>query len=69
MPGITCPDIMHSVCIAPVWYHGGRSGSYTGDRHPEDYVYEHPEAFEPTPRKCGNCGEVTLCLKKEWLQG
>ncbi|KIM87710.1 hypothetical protein PILCRDRAFT_814400 [Piloderma croceum F 1598] len=54
---------------APAWYHGGRAGSYVGDRHPEEYVYEHPEAFETTPRQCGNCGEVKLCLKKEWLRG
>jgi len=53
----------------PAYYHGGRAGSYDGDRHPEEYVYEHPEAFEATPRACDNCGEVTLCLKKEWLRG
>ena len=67
MPCVGPHALIRSVCVAPAWYHGGRSGSYTGDRHPEDY--EHPEAFEATPRECGNCGEVTLCLKKEWLQG
>ncbi|KAJ6493560.1 hypothetical protein C8R47DRAFT_1176557 [Mycena vitilis] len=53
-------------CIMnPRWYHmSSRTGrSYKGDRHPEED--EEDEAFEEKPRKCGNCGEIKLCLRKE----
>ncbi|KAJ6518776.1 hypothetical protein C8R45DRAFT_949203 [Mycena sanguinolenta] len=50
----------------PRWYHmSSRTGrSYKGDRHPEDD--EDADAFEEKPRKCTNCGEVKLCLRKEY---
>ncbi|KAK7012221.1 hypothetical protein R3P38DRAFT_1585417 [Favolaschia claudopus] len=54
-------------CIMnPQWYHmSSRTGrSYKGDRHP-DYD-EDPDAYEEKPRKCGNCGEVKLCLRREY---
>lgn len=41
---------------------------YTGDRHPDpDTTYDLPrDAFEAKARKCKNCGEVALCLKKKY---
>lgn len=61
---------LHRSLAAPAWYHGGRKGYYNGDRHPEEYyLEENPEAFEGSHRKCGNCGEVKLCLREEWLRG
>lgn len=44
--------------MAPAWYHSGRRGAYDdpGDRHPEEYINDDPDAFEETTRECGNCG-------------
>ncbi|KAJ7252768.1 hypothetical protein B0H12DRAFT_1017978 [Mycena haematopus] len=56
-------------CImSPRWYHmSSRTGrSYKGDRHPDEEE-EEADAFEKKPRKCGNCGELKLCLRKEYL--
>ncbi|KAJ3896561.1 hypothetical protein GG344DRAFT_61302 [Lentinula edodes] len=48
------------------YIHGDQHQSYTGDRHPEISTSGYPEtAFEDKPRKCKNCGERKLCLKKE----
>ncbi|KAJ6581470.1 hypothetical protein B0H19DRAFT_1115329 [Mycena capillaripes] len=54
-------------CIMnPRWYHmSSHTGkSYRGDRHPDED--EDEDAFEEKPRKCGNCGEMKLCLRKEY---
>ena len=50
--------------MEPRWYHGHNGRSYTGDRHPEDQYPE--EVYEPEPRPCGNCGEVTRLFKEEF---
>lgn len=53
----------------PRWYHtNGRGVMYKGDRHPEIGHEFEDECFEPEPRKCGNCGEVTRLLKKEFCK-
>ncbi|KAF9025135.1 hypothetical protein BDZ89DRAFT_988689 [Hymenopellis radicata] len=61
-------------CIMePRWYHwsslpGGKR--YIGDRHPQYPLHPRENALklEDTPRPCGNCGEVNLCFKKEYLE-
>lgn len=54
--------------MSPRWYHSnGRGVSYKGDRHPEPKDEFPLEAFEAEPRKCGNCGEIALMLKKDYL--
>ncbi|KAH9950648.1 hypothetical protein B0H21DRAFT_706214 [Amylocystis lapponica] len=55
--------------MEPRWYHtNGRGQAYRGDRHPEPYGEPFPEeAYEPEPRECNNCGEVTRMLKQEYL--
>ncbi|KAK0454125.1 uncharacterized protein EV420DRAFT_1273366, partial [Desarmillaria tabescens] len=55
--------------MSPRWYHmssAPRGKVYRGDRYPpaED---EDPNVYEDKPRKCGNCGEIGLCFKKEFL--
>ncbi|KAI9069338.1 hypothetical protein FKP32DRAFT_1641079 [Trametes sanguinea] len=55
--------------MEPRWYHTDGNGKpYKGDRHPETYPgEEYPDEFyEPEPRACNNCGEVTRVLKKEY---
>jgi hypothetical protein len=51
--------------MSPRWYHSnGRGAGYTGDRHPEPDDEHAPEEYESQPRKCGNCGELALMLKR-----
>ncbi|KAJ7668336.1 hypothetical protein B0H17DRAFT_1087809 [Mycena rosella] len=54
--------------MAPRWYHmSSHTGrSYKGDRHPDEFEEENPDAFEKKARECGNCGEMKLCLRKEY---
>lgn len=62
-------NLLNRSRTAPAWYHGGREGAYVGDRHPEEYVDDNPDAYEAVARECGNCGKVKKCLKKEYLRG
>ncbi|KAG7448427.1 uncharacterized protein BT62DRAFT_1003143 [Guyanagaster necrorhizus] len=51
------------------WYHmssAPRGTVYRGDRHPPAADGD-PDVYEDKPRKCGSCGEISLCLKKEFL--
>ncbi|KAI0671123.1 hypothetical protein C8Q78DRAFT_973674 [Trametes maxima] len=55
--------------MEPRWYHTDGNGKpYEGDRHPAAYDDEQypEEVYEPEPRACTNCGEVTKVFKKEY---